>query len=380
MTKRTSLRILLYSCLVSLVASGSFAAYLESDFGGGVPPPGPEPPWHPRPRPPVPPIIVPPPPEPPIIVPPWPPEPDRGLVRFARALSVGASVAYGDLTVFPLFHPEGHRHRGYRDMEEALRRGELDIRERGRGIVSELLATNHSSRFILLLAGEILMGGKQNRILRRDVLLAPHSSEVLIPAYCVERTRWSPSGADVFRGAGHLGASSLRRSAMEQSSQATVWEHVEGLADRYSYVSPTEDLSGLYRSEVVEGRVDYYRRGFRGLLRGDPVGVVVCGRGRILGAEFFCDNHLFRDSWPRVLSSYVVDLDGRIEHGWPGREWPDHGAVEHFLSRIAGAGQSPEWGPGAGVLIRVSGPGIWGTALVYRGEPVHAALFPHSHR
>lgn len=355
-------RWLLTGSVLFLLAAEGMAAYLESDYQEPGPFQVPPPRWEPRPWPPEPPF-------------PPPPRVDWGVAGFVRSLSVGSPAAYGHLTVFPLYHPAGRRDRGYVDMDEALRRGDLEIRERGGGVVSEVIVTNHSGSFVLLLAGEILVGGKQNRILRRDVLLAPYSREVVIPAYCVERGRWTPSSEGRFRGLGYMSGSGLRRSALESSSQDRVWDEVAELSERHSYSSPTQDLGGLYEQGEVEQRIGTYRRGLRAVLRDDPVGVVVCCRGRLVSVDFFVDSHLFEASWPKILSSHVVELDVPLRRHRPWPPVPDRGEVERFLRRIDRCTFSREWGPGAGTTVRVSGPGMWGSALVHHSEPVHGTLF-----
>lgn len=351
------------SAAILLAVQVGFAAYLESDFERL---PERAPVIGPRPRP----------PEPPIIISPPPPHADWGLAGFVKSLSIGSPVTYRNLTVFPLYHPSGGHDRGYLEMEEALRRGDLEIRETGRGIVSELAATNRSGRFILLLAGEILAGGKQNRILRRDVLLAPYSTEVLIPAYCVERGRWTPETGGRFRGTGRLGSLALRRSAADQAAQEQVWEEVERLSGRHGYSSSTGDLSGLYANPKVREGLEAYERRFEHILRTDPVGVVVCTRGRTVAAEFFVDSHLFRAMWPRILSSYTVEVWDSPGRGGLGRDWPGIAEIERFLRRIERASQSPERGAGAGTPLRLSGPGAWGSCLSHRGEPIHTVAYP----
>jgi hypothetical protein len=359
----SSYRVLVLTALIALSAGLGQAAYLQSDYEELREP---QPRWEPR-------LIIPRPP------PPRPPVPDWGLRRFVRSLTVGAPVQYGYLTVFPLYHPDGDRNRRYMDMDEALRRGDLEIRERGGGVVSEVIVTNHSGSFVFLLAGEILVGGKQNRILRRDVLIAPYSEEVIIPAYCVERGRWTPSPGRGFRGSGFMSGEALRRSALESGSQEEVWDEVTELSRRHSYASPTEDLGALYEKDRVKEWVGRYRRGLGSILRDDPVGVVVCRQGRIISADFFVDSHLFRAVWPGIVSSHVVELEDPICRRCPHWPIPSRGEVERFLRRVEGAALSREWGAGAGTTVRISGFGIGGTSLIHRDEPVHTTLFPQGY-
>jgi hypothetical protein len=352
--------ILLLVIFIALSVPGH-GAYLESDYGSEA---------APRIEVPPPPRIIPPPP-------PQPPLPDWGIRHFVRGLSVGTPTYHGSITVFPLYHPAGNRDRGYVTMDEALRRGDLEVRERGRGVVSEVVATNRSGSHILLLAGEILVGGKQNRILGRDVLLGPWSREVVIPAYCIERGRWTPASGGFFQEAPGMGSHAVRSFAAEGRSQGDVWDEVSELARKHSYSSATEDLSGLYEQPGVRERIEEYRKGFRPVLRSGPVGAVICRDGRIVSAEFFVDSHLFRSLWSRILESHVIDMPPRISRRHPRWDGPDRTQVERYLDRIERASFSREHGPGVGMGIRISGSGLHGRSLVYRDEPLHTTVGPN---
>ena len=62
-----------------------------------------------------------------------------------------------------------------RTLAEARSRGELVVTERDQATVSALVVENRGPVHVLLLAGEILQGGKQNRIVVEDVLVPPRS-------------------------------------------------------------------------------------------------------------------------------------------------------------------------------------------------------------
>jgi hypothetical protein len=142
-------------------------------------------------------------------------------------------------------------------------------------------------------------------------------------------------------------------------------------------LSPTGDLSGLYDQPVVRERMEEYRRGFGPILRGDAVGAVICRDGRIVSAEFFVDSHLFRDYWPRILDSHVIDLPPRPHRHRRGWYRPDRREVERFLDRIERASFGREHGPGVGTGIRISGSGLTGRSLVHWNEPVHTTVEPN---
>src|SRR5574337_941640 len=85
----------------------------------------------------------------------------RALVAGVR---VGETRVQGGLRVFWLFTDAPTAVLAVTTLEEARSRGDLLITERDQATVPELIVENRGESHVLLLAGEILLGGKQNRV------------------------------------------------------------------------------------------------------------------------------------------------------------------------------------------------------------------------
>lgn len=110
--------------------------------------------------------------------------PDQQVIKMPK-LHVGQGSGYGGLTVFPVW-VDAPVATGL-DLGNATN---IDVAEReGSHVVSELVAHNSGTRPALLLEGELLEGGSQNRALAYPLLLAADVSEVVEVA-CVEAGRW----------------------------------------------------------------------------------------------------------------------------------------------------------------------------------------------
>jgi ARG/rhodanese/phosphatase superfamily protein len=107
------------------------------------------------------------------------------------AARVGQAVAHGGLLVFWFNAKEQAPALDVVTLDEARKSGALLITERDQATVPELVVENRGKIHVLLLAGEILVGGKQNRVLREDILLPPLSGARPIGVYCVEQGRWN---------------------------------------------------------------------------------------------------------------------------------------------------------------------------------------------
>jgi hypothetical protein len=342
-----------------LVAGGLLqASYLESDHGDEARTPPRRiivPPHHPRPI----------------------PEPvDNPLTDVVRRLRVREGYHYKGLTVFLLELPRTSHSRVYLSTQEALDIGLLAIWEKRRAQVPTLVVRNRGRKDVLMLGGELLLGGKQNRTLSQDVLLPARSGPVELPVLCVEQGRWSGRGTGFKRL--RMAEARTRGSALAGESQARIWEDVGRYQKSLGIESETQDLSAVQESPHVKKEIAGYRRHFRRHgWRPRAVGMVVARWGEIVGADIFANAGLFRKHRDRLLESYALDCiayrrgASKIAPPHVGR-----GEAERFLRRVLRARAGWHSTPGRGRLLRVRGAGIRGSALVVGDEVVHAALFP----
>ncbi|MFX6907524.1 DUF6569 family protein, partial [Acinetobacter baumannii] len=77
-------------------------------------------------------------------------------------------------------------------LSEALARKVFKVFETGS--VNELAFENLGDEPVFLQAGDIVKGGRQDRVLTTSVLVPPNSGRLPIAAYCVEQHRWSARG------------------------------------------------------------------------------------------------------------------------------------------------------------------------------------------
>lgn len=305
------------------------------------------------------------------ILPPEPPPPDNPLVRAVRTLEVGRPVRCKNLVVFPLFQRRVTDRRDYLTLDEALSRGELVIKEMEGGTVSKVVFRNTSDRYVFILAHEVLIGGKQNRMLREDLLLRPHSGEVVAEVYCVERGRWHNS-EERFSRSQHLAERELRQQAAAGARQEVVWEEVDRFARRAGVSSPTADLGAMQAHEKVSAKTAEYERVIIPALPREAVGLVAVRGSVILGADIFANEALFRKLRRKILRSYALSYPPQPRALRP----VSRRQVEEFLRRACRAHYSEREAPDVGRRARIRGAGLVGTGFSFRGSLLHAVLFP----
>src|SRR6202044_806732 len=70
--------------------------------------------------------------------------------------------------------------------------------------VNRLVLINNSKRPLLLLAGEIVTGGKQDRIIAKDRIVPVGAEPIDLSVFCVEHGRWTES-SDKFGTSANVG-------------------------------------------------------------------------------------------------------------------------------------------------------------------------------
>ena len=121
-------------------------------------------------------------------------------------------IESGDLTLFPVVRAGGKMPPAdqFLTLDEGLKNGEVEVTEAGRvrGLVrsrggavlpyrgdqvNTLVLVNNSKRPLLLLAGEIVTGGKQDRVIAKDRIVPAGGDPIDLSVFCIEHGRWTES-------------------------------------------------------------------------------------------------------------------------------------------------------------------------------------------
>lgn len=283
-------------------------------------------------------------------------------MKIAPAWQVHKPITHSNLAVFPVTGTEGRRPTAaYLTLDEGLRNGTVEVTELGgtlhrprpgarpqaqsRPQVNTLTLINHSQQPLLLLAGEIVTGGKQDRVVSSSRIVPPNS-DLPLDVFCVEPGRWQGRSSN-FKGASLMAAPQVRRKAAVAKNQQEVWNATgavrgglvdalevsaadaaargEGdaarrasrvLAEAQEALSGSSSYGVMENSPALKSAIDEasnrlqrdYERALRGVLRGQKVtGVVIAINGEVIWADIFADPGLFEKYWPKLLRSYVVE-------------------------------------------------------------------------
>src|SRR5262245_14646124 len=173
-----------------------------------------------------------------------------------------APISHGDLTIFPVVTGKGHDTSEFITLDEGIRSGEVVVTEVGnlhssmrrrnpvvqpnRGAeVNRLVLVNNSKHPLILLAGEVVTGGKQDRVVAKDRIVPSESDPVDLSVFCVEHGRWIETSGKFDTHASVMLQPSVRMKAMAEKDQQQVWDEVSKSRTAMAYaVAPPPKTSG----------------------------------------------------------------------------------------------------------------------------------------
>jgi hypothetical protein len=334
-------------------------------------------------------------------------------------------IRHGSLTIFPVVAPKSYATGDFLTLDEGLRSGDVVVTEYGsvpgllrrHGMpavqrngaeVNRLVLVNNSKRPLLLLAGEIVTGGKQDRVIGKDRIVPPESDPVDLSVFCVEPGRWVATsdrfgtsgktyGSTVEGGppAGTMMAQpSVRAKAMGEKDQNQVWAEVRkqqsSIASELAASAPqastdeirsTSSYAHVMENKNVKEKIDEvakpieqnYQSLIKQLRDRKAVGVVVAVDGRIIWSDVFASTELLEKYWPKLVRSYASEaVVSRAKGGEASR-----GQAETFLANMDGRKEMIENEPGIYRHTEVNGDGFKAFALMSllpkTGFDVHVA-------
>ncbi|MDA8212458.1 MAG: HIRAN domain-containing protein [Clostridia bacterium] len=234
------------------------------------------------------------------------------IVEYLKSLRTATCLAYSNLEIMPLFS-DNLNNGEYILLKDALAGGTLVVTEVSEtGTVPRLKVNNRDTKPVLVLAGEELVGAKQNRIVNITIIIPP-LAEVIIPVSCVEQSRWAYR-SDKFAAGRQANATlrgklfrTVRRSVREtgeyDSDQGMVWAEVARMHCCLGTSSDTGAMNDAYAG------VDEKLGGFIENIKFPPgaSGMAVFINGKLTAVETFSSPAILEKLWSSKVESFGVD-------------------------------------------------------------------------
>jgi hypothetical protein len=241
------------------------------------------------------------------------------------------------------------------NLRSAMQRRPVPQTYRGSAQVNSLVLVNNSQRPLILLAGEIVTGGKQDRVVAKDRIVPSESDPVDLGVFCVEPHRWVETSSKFDTHASVMAQPSVRKKAMAEKDQQQVWDEVgrakssmtmgvmaaapaataspgvagggsgrsvgsgstinAGTGAVLAQLDATSSYAVARENKAVQKQVEAitepmqksYESLIKQLRNQNAVGVVVAVKGRIVWADLFASTALLNKYWPKLLQSYAAE-------------------------------------------------------------------------
>jgi hypothetical protein len=235
------------------------------------------------------------------------------------ALELTGPFTHENLTVFLVHDRKAQVGEDVLTLEEALDSGVVRLEETGE--VNRLLVSNKGKAPVYLQAGDVVKGGRQDRTLQYDTLLAPRATKVAVAAFCVEAGRWHARGGESAQRFASSKATLVTRkqklAAKAAASQAAVWSSVAEAQDSLaanlgrsvkSAVSETSLQLSLENGEVGSA-ADRYVKALEPKLaiRPDTVGFAFAVNGKVSAVDLYASPALFRKMRSKLVRASAME-------------------------------------------------------------------------
>jgi hypothetical protein len=227
------------------------------------------------------------------------------------------SFTYKNLRLYPIkakpaLKEQTKQFARYTPLKPALESKKVKITEkesRSEGAeVNTLFVENNSTDTVYIMAGEVIQGGKQDRVIGQDMILPPKSGKRKLSVYCVEHGRWvTTKPGNSFDSYFSVSGLSVRKAVEVDKDQAKVWEKVSDANAKNKVKSSTGVYTALNSaSDYQKLEKEYFESLFPKLQSTqDLIGVIVTTGDKVIGCEIFATEQLFKDASSNLLRSYI---------------------------------------------------------------------------
>ena len=242
--------------------------------------------------------------------------------------TISGPFSHDNLAVFLIHGKDKLKGKTFILLDEALAKKIAVVHETGD--VGELSVENQSRTIhVYVQSGVIVKGGKQDRTLQHDMILAPRSGKVPIKSFCVESGRWSRRGKESavqFSSAGgNLSSKELKLATKRAANQSEVWKEVtkaqrklsSNLGESVKSKKSASSLQLTLENKKLKSEAAKYTRSLGGIVAGkrNVIGYAFAINGEINSADIYGSRQLFGKLWPNLLNASAVEAIGELKKG-----------------------------------------------------------------
>src|SRR5450432_3296488 len=195
---------------------------------------------------------------------------------------------------------------------QALKQGLVTVQERGTTAIENvhwLSLYNNSDKNVYVSSGEVLEGGRQDRMVSKDTIVIAKSGRIDLAVICVEEGRWSEKDKKfVYR---KMANAHLRKTLDVTRSQVQVWREINSQLDSGKIKNKTLSYLARDRDKAFTVLQNEYWQYFEPKFAQQPdsnvVGIVCISGNKILGSDIFISRELLYGKLQALMQGYIEE-------------------------------------------------------------------------
>ncbi|MDH5655770.1 MAG: hypothetical protein OEZ34_07680 [Spirochaetia bacterium] len=260
---------------------------------------------------------------------------------YSEKLTFHGPYSYKNISIYYIQGKDQIKTKNFYTLSEAMKKKKVKVFETED--VNNLSIQNFSrTHAVFIQSGDIVKGGKQDRVIGTDLILPPSSPKTPIGAFCVESDRWEQrEGENIneFSGSNYRASSKdLKIAIKKEKDQSQVWSKVAENQDKLSDSTGVDVKSRKSQSSLqltlenkkLENMKKEYLTRLTNTHRGHPqtVGYAFTINGEINSADVYASHALFMKMWPKLLDSSVTEAIGKVKE--KNKKAPSSAAVKKW--------------------------------------------------
>lgn len=296
--------------------------------------------------------------------------------------AVLAPIRHQNLALLPVITTAAGPHDDYLTLDEGMEKRLIRVGEIDDGEVNSLAIENRSDRPLFVMAGEVVLGGKQDRIIGKNTVVPARTTQS-VPVFCVEHGRWSGRKAE-FQTGSALAHNKLRSKA-SFDDQSQVWSEVkekngkrrtDNATDTYRRIAAQQSTGSL---ASWERSLDAGKAALPSADRARLVGYAVALNGQIVAVDVFGSPALFAKLEKKLVRSYITEaIDEPVAAAAP---VPTAADVRTFVARAEAEPAHKVYESTEADTLNAVGSGEASTKLLKKGaRPDARPIFKSAHK
>tara|TARA_Y100001970_G_C14244439_1_gene867065 strand:+ start:2809 stop:3738 length:930 start_codon:yes stop_codon:yes gene_type:complete len=284
---------------------------------------------------------------------------------------------------FELYQRNCQTEYNFSTLRNAMKNNEVSISEiNDSGSVPHLKCKSYTEKLVLILAGEEIVGAKQNRITNISFIVPPFK-EIIIPVSCVEQGRWRYETSTFSKGFNAY--PDLKRKLYEDvtinssggrgftSNQSRVWNDIEEKQRSFNKFSSTSAMNRLYKESEAVNRFLNQNKNI------NACGMTTYINGSIVSFECAPNNIFFNQLFPDLVDSIYQESLLYKNTSKTYSNFFSTNAYFNYLKKIDRHLNIKD-GVGLGKNYHILSRDIIGDALELDGDLIHFYSFPKSYK